>query len=32
MAFYNDKELVYLEMDISDEGLGASLLQVRDKI
>ena len=30
MAFYNEKEQMYLETDASGDGLEASLLQVRD--
>ena len=32
MAFYNEKEQLYIERDVSGVGLVASLLQVRDGI
>ena len=32
MTFYNEKEHLYLEIDASSIGLGASLLQVRNRI
>ena len=32
MAFYNEKEQLYLETDPSDIGLGASLLQARGRM
>ena len=32
MAFYNEKEQLYLETDVFDVVLGATLLQARDKI
>ena len=32
MKFYNENELLYLEIDTSDEGLGAELLQAMDSL
>ena len=32
MAFYNKKEQLYLESNVSAVGLGTSVLQVRDRM